>query len=61
MASTDFLETKEEDISARFLVRYCGYLREEIADLPEWHPLHHELTWQLKSLEKRVSYGPREI
>ena len=56
-----FLEQSEEEIAARFLDRYCGFLGREIADLPEWHPLHHELTWQLKSLKKQATQGPREF
>jgi hypothetical protein len=48
-----YLSTDERAITARASVRWQAFLRSELAELPDWHPLHHEYRCQLEALEQR--------
>lgn len=56
-----FVHPDEEDISRQAIMRLTGFLRAELARLPEWHPLHHEYRQQLQALGRRVEPGPRPL
>lgn len=55
-----FLSEQEAAVNARASMRYVAFLRDELEEIPSWHPLHGEYRAQLESLSRRLRRrGPR--
>lgn len=48
------LSMEEAEITARASVRRLAWLREELDQLPQWHPLWHEYDQQRRVLEHHL-------